>query len=183
MLPEIVNNEFEVVLYHSVIHHFDYDLAVDWGMMLIQQGIETENILYLGTAFKPADERDVRLYLELIIDEFKLNVATDRLKLLGYIHYYVKKILANEFVLFPLKELNDLFYQLGDFNSNNEYELKAFHFLYEECYEIVYITNAQQQPNQIKRTTDYQNLASKTQETAKLWKEKFGFEVETMSFS
>lgn len=42
---------------------FNYDVAVDWAIDLMMQGIETENVLILSSFSKPVNAFEIRSYV------------------------------------------------------------------------------------------------------------------------
>ena len=98
-----------IIQYHQGIGGFNYDLAVDWAISLIEKGDETDNVFMLASFQKPVYYHEIRPYLSYVLEDLGLEEEINERTLNGYTHYYVKKILRGENIRDNLKFLKELY--------------------------------------------------------------------------
>lgn len=97
-------------LQHRVIHHrsiypFNYDLAIDWAIELIREGIETENVLILASFSKAADSSEIAHYVSAVLRELGIEEPPALEPPLPYLRYYVEQIITGKEIRSALAEL------------------------------------------------------------------------------
>lgn len=95
--------------FHKGIHGFNYDQAVDWAIDLLERGEQNDHILMLASFQKPVDTVEIKPYITLALESLQINEYTEELALLGYIHFYVSRILENVGIRDQLKVLYQIY--------------------------------------------------------------------------
>jgi hypothetical protein len=116
---------------HQAIKHFDYDIAIDWALHLVEQGIETENILILASFSKPADSFEIKPYLKQALEEQNLTELNEDSAVDAKAHYHLAEILNNLAVRRNLRELQTLC-----IDNNYRRDLMPFYLLYHGWIEL-----------------------------------------------
>jgi hypothetical protein len=117
----------ELILWHNTVEYFDYNMAVDWAIKLIEAGKETENILILASFSKPVENHEIKPYVSAALRDLKLEEKYEKYSLTGNIHFHLEEILENCETRLNLKKLYDL-------ANGNDYDfgLSTFYQLYHE---------------------------------------------------
>ena len=101
---------------HNHIEGFDYSIAVDWAIRLLQKGKESDNILMLASFSKPIDRYEIKDYITSVLDELGLEELDYDQAIVAQAHIYVDEILKDNSVR---KNLDTLF-QLCIHNDHHD---------------------------------------------------------------
>jgi len=85
----------ELLKWHNSLEFFDYNSAVDWAIKMIENGIETENILIIASFSKPVDRNEIKPYVSEVLSELGHEVKHEQHSLISITHYHLVQILDN----------------------------------------------------------------------------------------
>lgn len=66
-------HELHYIQSHRNLDFFNYELAKDWAISLIHQGIESDNILMLASFHQPIDSVEIRPFVSAVLREMDLE--------------------------------------------------------------------------------------------------------------
>lgn len=93
---------------HKAFSSFNYDLAVDWGIELIQDGIESENVLILASFSKPVDSQVIKPYVSAVMQELGMDENGPFKQPLSAISFYIYQIIEQKSIRENISELFEL---------------------------------------------------------------------------
>ncbi len=125
------SNLTELIQCHLAIELFEYDLAIDWALHLMANGIESENILILSSFSKPADQFEIRPYVTGALADLHLSEFIGIRAKLRKARYHLNEIIENNSVRKQLKQLTDLCVK-----TEYNYGLIKFYLLYHGWNEL-----------------------------------------------
>ncbi|WP_107040396.1 hypothetical protein [Brumimicrobium mesophilum] len=123
-----MNNNQEIqrlVQSHKALEPFDYKIAVDWAIDLIQVGKETENILMLASFSEPIEKWEISPYVTAVLDELGLHELECDDAIIAQTHFILLKILKDIDVRKSLRQL----YQVC-INNDMDNRIMTFYLLY-----------------------------------------------------
>lgn len=103
----------EILQWHNGIEYFDYDLAIDWAVELIQNGIESENVLIVASFSKPVDREEIKPYISGALQELNLTEKYGNYSITANAHYHLDQILNDYKIRENLNELHRLCLSAG----------------------------------------------------------------------
>jgi hypothetical protein len=109
---------------HFGIDPFDYEIAVDWALELINNGIESESIWMLASFSKPVYSLDIQPYISTVLNDLNLDEKKGEEAIFGYIHYVILQISSKTRLRENLKRLSDLYLECDE-----KLDLIAFYLL------------------------------------------------------
>jgi len=115
----------ELLRWHKAVKLFDYNLAVDWAIEMIRNGIETENILIVASFSKPVDRDEIKPYISAALNDLKLEEIVEQYSVISHAHYFIQQILDNYKVRSNLTALYNL-----HLDNNFPESTTAFYLLY-----------------------------------------------------
>lgn len=118
----------KLLQWHNKIEYFDYDLAIDWALNLINQNIDTENILIIASFSKPVRREEIQLYINGALKELKLEEKYGEYSDIASAHYYIDSILNDYDIIDSLERLQNVHYCIKD--EKNKKGLTPFYLLY-----------------------------------------------------
>jgi len=127
----VPSNLTELIQCHLAIELFDYDIAIDWSLNLMANGIESENILILSSFSKPADPFEIRPYITAALADLHLQEFTGIRAELRKARYHLTEVLDDCSVRNQLKQLADLCVK-----TEYDYGLTPFYLLYHGWNEV-----------------------------------------------
>lgn len=127
----VSSNLTELIQCHLAIESFDYDIAIDWSLNLITNGIESENILILSSFSKPANLFEIRPYVSAALADHNFPEFTGITGKLHKARYHLIEIINDLLVRKQLKQLADLCVKL-----EYKYGLVPFYLLYHGWNEL-----------------------------------------------
>ncbi|MCF8298412.1 MAG: hypothetical protein K9J13_12770 [Saprospiraceae bacterium] len=148
---------------HKAIENFDYDLAVDWAINLIEQGKETENILMLASFSKPIDRFEIKPYVSAVLNDFKLEELEGNEAIIAITHYHLTEILSNNSIRKNLQSLFQLY-----IDNDHKPELMNFYLLYYAWNEL-----EEYGVNYYYEGANLDNIEEVLKNEAKNWMEKY----------
>jgi len=83
----------DIIPWHKSIVLFDYNQIVDWAIKMLEEGLETENLLILASFSKPVDREEIRPYVSAALAELGIEEKTTETALIGNCHYHINQIL------------------------------------------------------------------------------------------
>ena len=128
---------------HRTITPFNYDMTVDWALELLNEEVETENILILASFSKPVDSEEIQPYVSAVLNDLGIDEKAAIENPLAYINFYIDQIRKKQNIRINLKEMNDLcvhydykfglspFYLLH--YAWQDLETEGFNFYYEKA--------------------------------------------------
>lgn len=111
---------YKIVVF-KVINDFNSDDCIDWAIELLQQGVETPNLLILASLSKPTNHFETITYLEKALDELDIEPLKGDYAFISYCYYYLKKITNS----IDVKKNLTVIYQ---FCIDNDYEENIYDF-------------------------------------------------------
>jgi len=116
---------------HKALESFDYAIAVNWAVEMVEQGNESENILMLATFTQPFHRWETGAYVTAVLKELGLEELDYDEALIATTHFHLSEIVQSRSTR---KHLSSL-YQLC---INNDYksDLMAFYSLYHAWDEL-----------------------------------------------
>lgn len=126
---ELVQEETLRLLARRIWPHFDSKLMVDWGVMMLEKGYDSEGLVILAGLDQAATE-DRESYFWLAVSELGLDVNRSDFELLdNYAQYVVKSVLNGDMV--PREGLA-IMYKLAWETNSAKY--MQFDYLSEDLY-------------------------------------------------
>ena len=110
---------------HRAIGPFNYDIAVDWAIDLMKNGIETDNVLMLASFSKPVDSAEIKPYVSAVLNDLGVEEDAAVEYPLSHIRYYAEKVAAKEDIRANIKQLFTLF-----LDHDHDHGLTPFYLLY-----------------------------------------------------
>lgn len=150
--------------YHKSLPQFDYKLAVDWAIHLMEIGNTDQNILMLSSFSDPIDSFEIQPYVTAALTSQKLAEKKDDFGLFALTNYYLTNILNDNSIKQNLSIINNLYYK-----HNHPRELIDFYLLYEAWQNFDYNPSFSYYYD---RATP-KNIESIVKEQAKLWIAKY----------
>lgn len=98
----------KMVQSHKAIEPFNYQLAVDWAISLIQEGNENESILMLASFSEPIEKHEISPYITSVLNDLGLKEIECDEALIAQTHFLLSKILKNKEIRGNLKLLCEL---------------------------------------------------------------------------
>lgn len=157
-----------IVQYHNGIESFNYDLTIDWAINLIENGIETDNILMLASFSKPVDSVEIKPYVSSVLADLDLEEKEGDAAVLALIHFYLTEILNDKSIRGCLSTIYGFFIEKDCFNNDDKFGLKPFYLLYHGWCELEDIG-----ANYYFEGADLNNIEEVTKEQAQIWIDKF----------
>lgn len=154
---------------HNALDQFEYDLAVDWAIELIEKGNTTQNVLMLASFSKPVDAFEIRPYVDAVLSELGLKVKKGDDAVNCIIEYHLAEIIYGIEIRSNLTELYKLFFRKRYFDHDDKYGLKPFYFLY-HGWDQLDSTGV----NQYFTDANLDNIENVVKEQANIWMENSG---------
>jgi len=104
---------------------FNYNLAVDWAIGLLQEGKETHNILMLASFGAPIDAYEIRPYITAVLKDLGLDEINGDEAKIAIIRYYITEISLTHSIR---NNLGTLYHLCFEYDS--EFGLFPFYLLY-----------------------------------------------------
>ena len=160
-------NIAELIQYHNGIEKFNYNLAVDWAIDLIQNGLETDNVYMLASFTKPVEAVEIKPYVSAVLNDLNLEEKEGDKATYAYIHYHLRKILSDDSIRGNLGKIYQIFLDENCFDIDNEYGLIPFYKLYHGWCELEEIG-----VNYYFEGANLDNIEEVIKEQAKIWIDK-----------
>ncbi|MCW4470364.1 hypothetical protein OGH69_15425 [Flavobacterium sp. MFBS3-15] len=93
---------------HKYDNYFNYDLAVDWAIMLLENGLETPNLLMLASFGPPIESREISPYIAAVLKDMGLQLLEGDEALSVILRYYSTEIILNNSLRNNLGRLHKL---------------------------------------------------------------------------
>lgn len=180
---KITNKEniSELIQFHEGVEDFNYNLAVDWAIELIQNGLKTDNVFMLASFSKPVDLVEIKPYISAVLSDLELEEKQGQEAIDEYIHYYLKKTISNDSIRNSLNKLYEL-YLKEEFGRerNTNHGLEPFYLLYHGWSQL-----EDTGYNYYFNCNDIDGVKEIFKEQAKIWIDKYirGLEVEEKKLS
>ena len=156
--------KLKLIQSHKALSDFDYALAVDWAIDLIQQGHETDNVLMLASFSPPYDPLEITPYVTAVLHELALEELDYEKALIAKTHAHLLEILDGQSVKKHLHSLYKLCIQ-NEFEPN----LDCFYYLHhawEELEEMGF--------NYYYKGVDLGNIEEVLKQEARKWLDDYG---------
>lgn len=111
--------------YHKSLLHFDYKLAVDWAIHLLEIGNTDKKILMLASFSEPIDSFEIQPYVTAALASKEIKEKDGDFGILALTGYYLANLLNNNLVRQNLSIINNLY-----FKYDCPDELLEFYLLY-----------------------------------------------------
>jgi len=160
-----------LVQYHSGLEHFNYDATIDWAINLIEQGIETNNVLMLASFSKPVDSDEVRPYVNAVLADLGIEEKKGDDAIIALIHHYLSEILNDNSIRGYINELYALFIEKDCFRGD-KFGLMPFYLLYHGWSELEDIG-----ANYYFEGADLDNIEEVVKEQAQIWIDEYINEI------
>lgn len=121
----------KLVQSHKTLEPFDYKIAVDWAIGLIQEGKETDNVLMLASFSEPIERYEISPYISAVLNDFGLKELECDDVLIAQTHFLLIKILRNEATRENLHSLSQVC-----INSDYDKRIMDFYLLYHGWREL-----------------------------------------------
>ena len=105
--------------------YFDYNLAVDWAVQLIDSGIESESVYMLASFTKPVDSGEIAPYISAVLRELNISEKTGDEGILSKLSYYLSEIVCGRKTRMNLADV----YRIA-LDRDCAFELEPFYMLY-----------------------------------------------------
>lgn len=157
------NEIVRLIQSHKALEPFDYKLAVDWAIELIQGGTETDNILMLASFSEPIGKYEICPYVTAVLNDLDLQELECNDALIAQTHFLLTKILRDEAIRENLKSLSRVC-------INNDYDKRImnFYLLYHGWGELEDIG-----ANYYYDGVDLDNIESVLKLEAKIWIDEY----------
>ena len=123
--PMIKSKITDIMIWHNAIDTFDYNLAVDWAIELINKGLNTESVFMLASFSKPVESQEIKPYINPVLKELGLQEKYGEYSTIAKAHYHLDMIIHNVDVWQNLTEV----YNLCN-HTDHAYELTTFYRIY-----------------------------------------------------
>lgn len=153
----------KILQWHNGIEHFDYNPSIDWAIELIQNGLDSENILIVASFSKPVDKHEIKPYISGALKELNLIEKYGEYSIIANTHYYLDQIL-NDFEI--RKNLTKIYHLC--LNANYEKRLMPFYLLYHGWDELEQIG-----ANYYFEGANLDNMEEVIKEQAQIWIDKY----------
>ena len=122
----------EFIQCHNGLKNFNYNLAVEWAIDLIRNGVETKNILMLASFSKPIDSYQIKPYVSAVLRDFNLVEKNGDEAVFALIHFYLTEILQHISIRRFLNSLYELYMEKDSFpfSKGHKFRLQPFYLLY-----------------------------------------------------
>lgn len=157
------NEIVRLIQSHKALEPFDYKMAVDWAIELVQEGKETDNILMLASFSEPIEKYEIRPYITAVLNDFGLEELKCDDALIAQTHFLLIKILRNETIRENLQSLSQVC-----INNNYDNRIMDFYLLYHGWWELEDIG-----ANYYYEGADLNNIESILKLEAKIWIDKY----------
>lgn len=121
----------ELLQWHRGVELFDYNLAIDWAIHMLDNDIETENILIIASFSKPVDREEIKPYISGVLQDLNLEEKHGHYSIITYTHYCLEQILVNYELRKNLRVLYNLCLEV-DHRSG----LNTFYLLYHAWWSL-----------------------------------------------
>lgn len=119
-----------ILPFHFGTREFNYDLAIDWAIQLIEQGNESDNVLMLASFSKPASAVEIRPYLGNVLRDLNIEEPEGDAATIALIACYLREILAGRATRQNLAEVFKLFVEKDGLRAQDEFALSNFYLLH-----------------------------------------------------
>ena len=122
------------MLWHKAIDKFDYQLAVDWAIDCIRNGIESENLFIVAGFSPPYDREEMAHYLSATLRDLNLNEKYNTYSDKAYAHFLIQEITQQRNLRKNILELYNLSLSIESESLN----LETFYLYYHSWESLEY---------------------------------------------
>lgn len=156
---------------HKALEPFDYKVAVDWAIDLIQEGKETDNILMLASFSEPIEKWEISPYVTAVLDELGLNELECDDAIIAQTNFLLLKILKDIDIRKSLRQLSQVC-----INNDFDNRVMNFYLLYHAWDELEEIG-----VNYYFEGADLDNIEEVLKKEARKWIDKYVHGIEDES--
>lgn len=153
---------------HKALEPFNYKIAVDWAIDLIQKGKETENILILASFSEPIEKYEIAPYVTAVLDELGLEELEVDDAIIAQTHLLLLRILKDE-------DIRKNLHSLSQVCVNNDFDNRVmdFYLLFHAWDEMEEIG-----ANYYYNGADLDNIETVIKLETKIWIDKYIYKKE-----
>lgn len=120
----------KLIRHHNGFEGFNYDLVVDWAVGLIENGMDSENILILASFAKPVDSDEMKPYLSAVLKDLNLEEKRGNEAVFGLIEFYLTEILNGHSIRDKLLFFYHMYLEKDCVSNNDQFDITPFYLLF-----------------------------------------------------